>query len=133
MVKGFQFMVGKTYGAGTCIADSTHLCLQQGRFRVAVTWQTDNGQSGAGTVVQPPAADSGLFWFFAPDNWEMLVKVLDGCAVNQHVWVFAAATTNVQYTLTVTDTVTGKVISYQNPAGRAAAPVTDTSAFATCP
>lgn len=133
MVKGFQFLVGKTYGAGTCIADTTHLCLQQGRFRVAVTWQTGNGQSGAGTVVQPAAADSGLFWFFAPDNWEMLVKVLDGCAVNQHIWVFAAATTNVQYTLTVTDTVTGKVSSYQNPAGQAASPVTDTSAFAVCP
>ncbi len=63
----------------------------------------------------------------------MLVKVLDGCAVNQRIWVFAAATTAVQYTLTVTDTVTGKVNSYQNPAGHTATPITDSSAFAACP
>lgn len=25
--------------------------------------------------------DSGLFRFFDPDNWEVLIKVLDGCAV----------------------------------------------------
>lgn len=133
MVAGFQFLVGRAYGAATCIADPTHLCLQHGRYRVAVTWQDGNGHSGAGSVVPGAAADSGLFWFFAPDNWEMMVKVLDGCAVNQRIWVFAAATTTVQYTLTVTDTVTGQVSSYQNPAGHAATPVTDTSAFATCP
>ncbi len=133
MVAGFQFLVGKAYGAATCIADPTHLCLQHGRYRVAVTWQDGNGHSGSGTVAPAGTADSGLFWFFSPDNWEMLVKVLDGCAVNQRIWVFAAATTAVQYTLTVTDTVTGKVNSYQNPAGHTATPITDSSAFAACP
>jgi hypothetical protein len=24
--------------------------------------------------------DSALFWFFEESNWEMLVKVLDGCS-----------------------------------------------------
>jgi hypothetical protein len=47
--------------------------------------------------------------------------------------VFSAATTNVQYTLTVTDTVTGQVKTYQNQAGQAAAALADTNAFATCP
>ena len=49
-------------------------------------------------------------------------------------WVFAcAATTNVEYTLTVTDTVTGSVRTYENDLGQAAQAVTDTDAFATCP
>lgn len=132
MLRGFQFLVSKTYG--TCAADATHLCLQQGRYRVALTWQEGSGQTGVGSVVPGAvSATSGVLWFFTPDDWEMLVKVLDGCAVNQRLWVFAAATTNVGYTLTVTDTVTGQVKSYQNQAGQTAAVITDTNAFAACP
>ncbi|MCP4658010.1 MAG: hypothetical protein GY856_21585 [bacterium] len=77
--------------------------------------------------------DSGLFWFFDPDNWEMLVKVLDACGLNGRYWVFAAATTNVEYTLRVVDTETDSVVEYHNPLGTASPAITDTSAFATCP
>ncbi|HEY6324673.1 MAG TPA: hypothetical protein VJA16_24270 [Thermoanaerobaculia bacterium] len=132
MLLGFQFLVGKSYVS--CTGDATHACLQQGRYRIALTWQDASGRTGVGSPV--PAAvspDSAVLWFFDPTNWEMLVKVLDGCGLNQRVWVFAAATTNVAYTLTVTDTITGKLKTYQNPAGQAAAAVTDTDAFATCP
>ena len=72
-------------------------------------------------------------WFFTPNNWEMLVKVLDGCSLNGHFWVFAAATTDVEYVLRVTDMQTGAVREYSNPLGNAAAAITDTSAFSACP
>ncbi|MCP3957063.1 MAG: hypothetical protein GY719_04360 [bacterium] len=78
------------------------------------------------------SSDSGLFWFFTPGNWELLVKVLDGCSINDRFWVFAAATTDVEYTLRVTDIETGRVQEYFNPLGRSAAAITDTEAFATC-
>ncbi|HVT59163.1 MAG TPA: alpha/beta fold hydrolase [Thermoanaerobaculia bacterium] len=133
MANGFLFLVSKTYSAASCIADATHLCLQQARFRVEVAWRDGSGASGPGTVTPAVSADSGVLWFFAPSNWEMLVKVLDGCGVNHHIWVFVAATTNVQYTLTVTDTVTGKAKSYQNPSGQTSPVITDTSAFDSCP
>ncbi len=133
MARGFEFLVGKTYGV-TCTADATHACLQGGRFQVGLTWQDGTGRSGVGSPVPAAvSADSAVLWFFDPSNWELLVKVLDGCAVNQRIWVFTAATTNVGYTLTVTDTVTGQVKSYQNPGGQTAAAVTDTDAFAVCP
>jgi hypothetical protein len=63
----------------------------------------------------------------------MLIKVLDGCNINNRYWVFAAATTNVEYTLRVTDTETGASKQYRNPLGQASPAITDTSAFATCP
>ena len=47
--------------------------------------------------------------------------------------MFYAATTNVEFTVTVTDTQTGAVKQYKNKLGQAAAPVLDTAAFATCP
>ncbi len=117
---------------GTCTADTGTLCLG-GRFKVTVAWVTSN-MSGVGTTVPLPAnPSSGLFYFFSSDNIEMLVKVINGCALNNAYWVFFAATTNVQFTVTVIDTTTGKTQVYFNPLNQAAAPVQDTSAFATCP
>ena len=59
----------------------------------------------------------------------MLLKVVDGCTINQRFWVFAAATTNVQYTLTVTDTENGATRQYSNPLGRSSEAIIDTDAF----
>src|SRR5262249_38796821 len=56
------------------------------------------------------------------------VKVLDARALNDHFWVFYGALSNVEYTLTVTDTVTGIVRRYANPSGLFAS-VGDTLAF----
>jgi hypothetical protein len=71
----------------------------------------------------------GLFWFFGPDNPEMLVKVLNGCSVNGKFWVFSSAGTNVGLTTTVTDTLTGHLKVYANPDLTPAAPVQDTGAL----
>ena len=117
---------------GPCMADATTLCLNQGRFRVEVQWDT-GARTGAGQVVPGGTGDSSILWFFSPDNWELLVKVLDGCAINDRFWVFFAATTDVAFTVNVTDTRTGANRRYSNPLGQAADAVTDTSAFATCP
>lgn len=136
MEQGFRFLVARSYPAaapGDCIPGPTSLCLRGGRFRVEVAWRDFQGGAGAGRVVDGAADDSGLFWFFAPANWELLVKVLDGCSLNGHFWVFAAATTTVQYDLTVTDTRTGETARYHNPAGTAAPATTDTAALAVCP
>ncbi len=137
LVHAFEAFSGATlvasYEESPCTPGPTHLCLNQGRFRVEVDWRDFEGKPGSGKAVEFGSADSGLFWFFSPNNWEMLIKVLDGCGINNRFWVFAAATTNVEYTLRVTDTETGAVQSYYNPLGNPAAALTDTSAFATCP
>jgi hypothetical protein len=48
--------------------------------------------------------------------------------VNGHFWLFYGALSDVQYTLTVTDTSSGAVRTYTNPAGQFAS-VADTAAF----
>lgn len=90
-------------------------------------------ETGVGTVVPFGSDDSGLYWFFVDDNWEMLVKVLDGCGFNNHYWVFATATTDVEYTLEVVDSSNGIRKTYTNELGTASPAITDTAAFATCP
>ena len=62
----------------------------------------------------------------------MLIKVINGCAVNERFWVFYSAGTNVGFKVTVTDTQTGHSVKYQNTDLTAAPPEQDTSALA-CP
>ncbi len=111
-----------------CTGDATTLCLNTGRFKVQVNWRVlSDGTSGVGTAV-PLTGDTGYFWFFSGNNVELLVKVVDGRVVNNKFWVFYGALSNVEYTITVTDTATGSVKTYFNPSGQLAS-VADTSAF----
>ena len=89
-----------------------------GRFRATASWRKVDGATGEGTAV-PITSDTGYFWFFSPENIEVVTKVLDGCFVNDHYWVFAGGLTNVEVTLAVTDTETGEVRTYLNPLGTA--------------
>lgn len=109
--------------------DDTVTHLRAGRFRVELTWEDHRGDLGEGHRVPNNSDTSALLWFFEPDNWEMLIKVIDGCSFNGHHWVFVAATTDVAYTLTVTDTLLGTERVYANPLGVASPAITDTVAL----
>ncbi len=115
-----------------CIPSTTTACVLDGRFKVEVVWRDFSNTTGDAQLVPFSSESSVLFWFFSADNWEMMVKVLDACSINNRFWVFAAATTDVAYTLRVTDTEDDTVTEYTNPLGNAAAAITDTDAFATC-
>ena len=115
-----------------CLEDDDTLCLAGGRFMAEAVWRTADGNTGVGRRI-PSTGNAGLFWFFTADNAEVLVKVLNACSFADRYWVFFAATTNVDFTLTVTDTATGVVREYSNPLGLAAEPVQDTFSFDTCP
>ena len=123
------FLVEASDPAGTCVPDAETLCLQDSRYAVTVEWRTADGRRGPGSVVHEGTNDSGLFTFFSADNWEVLIKVLDGCAVNGHVWVYGASTTDLGYTIQVTDTATGAVKEYRNEPGLPASAITDGRAF----
>lgn len=133
----------RTAGSSVCAPSSTSLCLDGStpgdrRFRLEIAYTTaqGGGRSGSATAVStaPLGFDAGgIFWFFDASNPEMLVKVLDGCGVNGHRWVYAAGTTDVAWTLTVKDRVSGIVRTYANPLGHASSAVTDAGAFASCP
>ena len=121
------------HDADGCVPSDTALCLQDGRFRVEVAWKDFAHRTGPGHAI-PLAGrnDSGLVWFFSPGNVELTVKVLDGCSAfgGYHWWVFISSASTVEYTVTVTDTASGRVKTYSNPLGQASPLIADTSAFA---
>jgi hypothetical protein len=119
-------------GSVACVPDAQTLCLRGDRFRVRSTWNRTNGTSGFGTGVEL-TPDTGYFWFFNENNVEVVLKVLNGCPSNNHFWVFAGGLTNVEATITVTDTQTGFSQVYSNLQSTPFKPIQDVLAFDTCP
>ena len=117
----------------TCVENSTTICLNNQRFRVSVEWSAPGFPAGPAFVSDLRTDDSGIFYFVDSNNLEFLIKVLDGCTLTNHYWVFFAGSTDVGFTVSVTDTLRGGTKRYTNAQGHPANAVTDTSAFATCP
>jgi hypothetical protein len=138
---GFGVSNGSCASTAGCVANATTLCIDQnpgdGRFEIQVSFHTSQGggHSGSGHAIRLSSlgvTEGGLFWFFGGSNPEMLIKLIDGCSLTSHFWVFFAATTNVGFTVTVTDTQTAHQAIYTNADKHAAPPVQDTSALS-CP
>lgn len=131
--------------AGPCRPGPGHLCLdgpvpldEPGAERFRADWVARRGPVAASDAILSEgrsrtwSRDSGAFWLFQPDNPELVVKVLDGSAVNGHAWVFAGALTGFEWWLTVTETGSRRQRTYRRPAGPPAA-VADTLAFPASP
>ncbi len=113
---------------------SEPLPSEGGRFEVEVAWRDNSGveRTLARSLDAMAGDDDADGYSFDVGDAELLVKLLDGCSSNDHFWVFAASATDVEFELTVTDTVSDQTTAYANPLAAVPA-ITDTSAFATCP
>ncbi len=126
----------------SCIPSDTVLCLDDTpgdhRFQVTASYQTAQAGGLFGYAQAIPLAplgvtQGGLFWFFNQKNPEILVKILNGCAINDHYWAYISAGTNVGFTVKVLDTATASFTkTYTNTDLTMALPIQDTSALATC-
>lgn len=93
-----------TDGSTAPCDDASALCLDGGRFEA---------------TVEGPVADPRL-----------LIDLRDGCGINGHRWLYFATLADVELTVKVRDTQTGRTWAYFNPAGSVPAPVRDVEAFA---
>jgi hypothetical protein len=131
----FETAGARTLSVGPAQSD---VLVLGGRWAVTVTWTDGAARSGVGQPIRgalPEQAESGsgAFWFFEPSNAELLVKVLDACAVNDRYWVFLSAATDLGFEVRVEDlAVDGLSKTYSNEPGSTAIAVTDVEAFATC-
>ena len=71
------------FPAGPPCSGSTvnQLCLQ-GRFLITTTFRTATtpGPSDGTAHVVFAGPNSGVFWFFSSDNWEVMVKAINACS-----------------------------------------------------
>lgn len=124
-----------TSASGTCISDSTHLCLTDDRFRVSMMWTNPSTlvTQPAHALALASADETGLFYFDNNDNIEMTVKVHRACGLTNNFWIFAAPTTTLEFTITVTDTLTSESHSYHKPRTAPSMLITDFDNFYNCP
>jgi hypothetical protein len=132
--------VSFTQHTGLCVPGASTLCIDltpgDERFEVKLHFSSPSrqlaGDAAAVVLANSGISEGGAFSFFDPANPELLIKILDGCGLGGHYWVFFAAVTDVGFTVTVRDTVTEAVRTYSNIDHHVASPVQDTIAF-TCP
>jgi len=124
--------------SAVCVPDEETACLLSGRFEVKVQWTDFGSQTGPAKLMYFGSAraesdQSAFFWFFTPTNFEMGIKMVDACVEPYNAfWVFVSGLTNVQYIVTIRDTVTEAVQTYSNPLGLLPTTEGDTQAFG-CP
>lgn len=100
--------------AAACKKDKNTLCLLNNRFQFRVDWRNPgNGTSGVGGAV-PISGVTGAFYFTDSSNLELMAKVID---YGDRIDIFYGTLSDLEYTITVTDTKTGSVKTYHNPAG----------------
>jgi hypothetical protein len=110
-----------------CVADATSLCLNGSasdhRFAIQGTFSSPprgvGGEAHAISLDSLGVGKGGIMWFFAADNPELLVKVLDGCTLTGYYWVYVSAGTDVGVDLRIGDTSTGVWYLFHSPDGMA--------------
>jgi hypothetical protein len=119
-----------------CLAGASTACLQGGRFEAKVEWQTAS-TSGVAQVMsfggqRAENGDSSFFWFFTSTNFEMGLKILNACGLNNKFWVFISGLTDQGWTVSLRDTATGATKTYSNAVGHLTSTTADTAALS-CP
>lgn len=116
-----------TNSGGPCVTNSTTACLLNNRFRVSVRYinafvnpPQPGDFLGARLASGSSVSDTATFGLTTPLLIEAVVRILD---VNQvqpganRFDIYAGGLTDLEYTVTVTDTQTGRSKTYRKPPG----------------
>jgi hypothetical protein len=104
------------------------LCLD-GRYRVDARYESNREGVGRGRGVTL-APETGYLWFFEPGNLELVAKTVDGCATNQHNWIYLSGLTSLRTVIVVTDTQSGVTATFLKEANKPFTTIQDTTTFA---
>jgi len=126
--------VSTVEGSTAACDDRNALCLGDGRFEATVQWHPSiaGGDRLSKRALLPETPSAGVFTSSAQEEPQLLLTVLDRCAVNGHYWLSLAAATDVEFSVTVRDTLTGRTRLYLNPAGSTPSVLRDVEAFGAC-
>ncbi|MCB0393031.1 MAG: pre-peptidase C-terminal domain-containing protein [Bdellovibrionales bacterium] len=121
------------FAGESCSNADAVACLVDDRYEVKVYWRDQHGTGRTGVghrIAEKQTEQSAFFWFFGPDNVELVVKTLDASTSPNfnHNWVFHGSLSDVEYYVVVRETDTGRVKTYHNTKNNYCGNA-DTSAF----
>lgn len=97
-----------------CTPNANTLCLQNGRVKITATWRNHFNNTTGNSFVKPISQATGGLYFSDLNNLELLVKALD---FGDHYLIMYGTLSNLEYTITATDMVTGRTKDFFNSAG----------------
>lgn len=113
--------------SAACVPAETALVFDGG-YEVSMCWRDYEGNVGSARSGIWASGRAGLLWFFDRGNPEALVKLLNGCSFNNHLWVYVAPVTDVGFELWIT-TPGGRRWTHSNELGQPASLKIDHTAF----
>ena len=130
-------VVRPTVAPSTCAPNANTLCLLSNRFQVKIDYLNQFANPpqpgsllGAKLLPGTQNPDTGIFGFGSPQAIEAVVRIQDARPFGLPRFdIYFGGMTDVEYTVTVTDTVTGTTRQYRNPPGTVGGGV-DRSSFA---
>lgn len=108
-----QVMIGLDVVEGFCQFNDNMFCLCKNCFELKMIYDMGDEMGDVWVVVQQ-LDDLGFFWFFVLDNWEVMVKVIDGCLISGNFWVFGVVMIDLGYIFMVIDISIGDFKEYVN-------------------
>lgn len=101
---------------------STNLSMLKGRFKVQVRYRNQfanppvEGVLTGKSLVNSTLADTAVFWFDTPLVVELMVRVSDVRPWENQYHIYYGGLSDVEFFISVTDTVTGKTVEYHKAA-----------------
>jgi hypothetical protein len=100
--------------SASCRPGPHRLCLLEGRVAAELTWRNQFNETSGNGRAERLSDLTGSFSFDDPANLEVLLKALD---FGDRILVLWGSLSNLEYSIEVTDTTSGAVNQYHNPAG----------------
>ncbi len=103
--------------AGTCAADAQTACLIGGRYKVTSHWKNQYAGGQVRTLNTTKRTEAtAAFWLTEANTYEFMLRI-STATDNGKAWISILTFTDVEFWISVTDTVSGQSFEYHSPAG----------------
>jgi len=100
-----------------CIEDAYTMCLLGGRYRATGRWKNQYAGGAQANLWKAKLTDvTGAFWIANSDTYEFMVRI-STATDNGRAWVSILTFTDVEFWVTITDTVNGQSKEYHSSPG----------------
>jgi hypothetical protein len=106
--------------ASACMEDANSMCLVGGRFRVTLDYSGYGANPPMGHGTGRHLTDNvTYFGTVDPTSADVVVKMINFCSLNNSWSVYIGGTTDINTTISITDTATGQISQpFVNPLGQ---------------
>ncbi len=109
-------LVATSTGSG-CTEDALTMCLIGGRYRVTSQWKNQYAGGVVSNLSKSKLTDAtGAFWLSDSNSHEYLIRI-STATTNGRAWIAIPTFTDVEFWITVQDTVNGQSYTYHSPPG----------------